>query len=68
MHICPRIVELLREKGLEDVLVVVGGIIPDVDITRLNDIGIRGVFLPGTPMQEIVDFINRNTRERVEQP
>ena len=57
--------ELLREKGLQDVLVVVGGIIPDVDIPKLNDIGIKGIFLPGTPMQEIVDFINRNTRSRV---
>jgi methylmalonyl-CoA mutase C-terminal domain/subunit len=57
--------ELLREKGLQDVLVVVGGIIPDVDIPKLNEIGIKGVFLPGTPMQDIVDFINRNARSRV---
>src|SRR5499427_840512 len=49
MHICPRIMELLREKGMQDVLVVVGGIIPDVDIPKLNAIGIEGVFLPGTP-------------------
>jgi methylmalonyl-CoA mutase, C-terminal domain len=66
MHICPRIMELLKEKGLDDVLVVVGGIIPDMDIPRLNGIGIRGIFLPGTPMQEIVDFISRNARSRVE--
>ena len=66
MHICPKIMELLGEKGLTDVLVVVGGIIPDVDIPRLNEIGIRGVFLPGTPMQEIVDFIRKHTRSRVE--
>jgi len=65
MHICPRVMELLREKGLNDVLVVVGGIIPDVDIPKLNAIGIEGIFLPGTPMQEIVDFITRNTRSRV---
>jgi methylmalonyl-CoA mutase C-terminal domain/subunit len=64
MHICPRIMELLGEKGMDDVLVVVGGIIPDVDIPRLQDIGITGIFLPGTPMQEIIDFINRNTRSR----
>ena len=50
--------ELLREKGLDDVLVVVGGIIPDVDIPKLKAMGISGIFLPGTPMQEIVDFIN----------
>ena len=46
-------------------LVVVGGIIPDVDIPKLNAIGIKGIFLPGTPMQEIVEFIKRNTRSRV---
>jgi methylmalonyl-CoA mutase C-terminal domain/subunit len=66
MHICPRVMELLREKGLLDVLVVVGGIIPDVDIPRLNEIGITGVFLPGTPMQEIVEFIRNHARSRVE--
>lgn len=66
MHICPRIMELLREKEMTDVLVVVGGIIPDVDIPRLQEIGISGIFLPGTPMQEIVDFITRRARSRVE--
>ena len=65
MHICPRVMELLRENGLTDVLVVVGGIIPDVDVPKLNAIGIEGIFLPGTPMQEIVDFINRHARARV---
>jgi len=66
MHICPRVMELLRGKGLNDVLVVVGGIIPDVDIPKLNEIGIKGIFLPGTPMQDIVDFITRHARSRVE--
>ena len=66
MHICPRIMELLKEKGLDDVLLVVGGIIPDVDIPRLREIGVTGIFLPGTPMQEIIDFISRNTRSRAE--
>ena len=61
-HIAPRIMELLTEKGLADVLVVIGGIIPHVDVPRLKAIGIRGIFLPGTPMQEIVDFINTNAR------
>ena len=64
MHICPRVMELLREKGMTDVLVVVGGIIPDVDIPRLNELGINGIFLPGTPMQHIVDFINGHVRTR----
>jgi methylmalonyl-CoA mutase, C-terminal domain len=64
MHICPRIVELLRAHKMDDVLVVVGGIIPDVDIPKLNELGIRGVFLPGTPMQDIVTFITGNARSR----
>src|SRR6476661_5639008 len=55
MHICPRIMELLKEKGLDDVLVVVGGIIPDVDFPGLNAMGMTGVFLPGTAMQAIID-------------
>ena len=65
LHICPRVMELLREKGLDDVLVVVGGIVPDQDIAKLNEIGVRGVFRPGAPLQEIVDFIRKNSRERV---
>jgi methylmalonyl-CoA mutase C-terminal domain/subunit len=62
-HIAPRLMQLLKEKGLDDVLVVIGGIIPDVDIPRLKEIGVKGVFLPGTPMQTIVEFINSNARQ-----
>ena len=58
MHICPRVMELLKERKLDDVLVVVGGIIPDVDISKLQAAGVKGIFLPGTPMQQIIDFIN----------
>ena len=61
-HVCPRVMALLREKGAEDVLVVVGGIIPDADIPRLREIGIEGVFQPGTSMQSIVDFITTHAR------
>ena len=64
-HIAPRLMELLKAKGLDDVLVVIGGIIPDVDVPKLHAIGVKGVFLPGTPMQEIIDFINANVRSRV---
>jgi methylmalonyl-CoA mutase C-terminal domain/subunit len=63
-HIAPRLMELLKASGLDDVLVVIGGIIPDVDIPRLRAIGVKGIFLPGTPMQAIVDFINANARAR----
>jgi methylmalonyl-CoA mutase C-terminal domain/subunit len=62
MHVCPRLMELLREKGLDDVLVLVGGIIPDVDIPRLKEMGVKGIFLPGSPMQHIIDYINGNVR------
>ena len=64
-HIAPRLMELLKAKGLDDVLVLLGGIIPDVDVPRMKEIGVKGIFLPGTPMQEIIDFINANVRERV---
>jgi len=66
MHICPRIMELLRERGLSDVAVVVGGIIPDVDVPKLNAIGITGIFQPGTPMQEIVEFIKERVAAKVD--
>jgi methylmalonyl-CoA mutase C-terminal domain/subunit len=52
---------------LDDVLVVVGGIIPDVDIPKLQEIGVKGIFLPGSPMQDIINFITENVRPRVEQ-
>jgi methylmalonyl-CoA mutase cobalamin-binding domain/chain len=63
-QICPRVMELLRAQGLDDVLVLVGGIIPAVDVPRLQEVGIKGIFLPGAPMREIVDFIHANTRSR----
>jgi methylmalonyl-CoA mutase C-terminal domain/subunit len=66
MHICPKVMQLLKEKGLEDVLVVIGGIIPDVDIPKLQEIGVRGIFLPGSPMQQIIDFINQHVRPRAQ--
>ena len=55
--LCPRLLELLREKGMQDVTVLVGGIIPEADIPALKQAGIAAIFLPGTPTQEIVDFI-----------
>ena len=64
MHICPRIMELLKAQGLDDVLVVIGGIIPDQDLQKLHAMGVKGVFIPGTPMQAIVDFIAAHARVR----
>ena len=67
MHVCPRLMQLLKEKGLDDVLVLVGGIIPDVDIPALKQMGVKGIFLPGSPMQDIIDYINANVRPVAEQ-
>jgi methylmalonyl-CoA mutase, C-terminal domain len=66
MHICPRLMQLLREQGLDDVVVLVGGIIPDVDVPKLREMGVTGIFQPGTSMQDIVDFITEHVRDRVE--
>src|SRR5215472_12445782 len=58
MTLVPRIVELLRENGAEDVLVVLGGTIPDDDAEELKKNGVAAVFGPGAPTSEIVDFLN----------
>jgi methylmalonyl-CoA mutase C-terminal domain/subunit len=65
-HICPEVARLLKEKSLSDVLVVLGGIIPDADLPGLAALGIRGVFRPGTSLQTVIDFINANARSRTE--
>ena len=64
MYFFPRVVELLREKGLDDVLVVGGGIIPKDDIPELKKAGVAEIFGPGTPTSEIVEFIKQNVRKR----
>ena len=58
----PRVVELLKEKGLDDVLVVGGGIIPTEDVPPLKEAGVAEIFGPGTPTAKIVDFIKSNVR------
>lgn len=63
--ICPRVMELLREREMNDVLVLVGGIIPDVDVPKLKEMGIAGVFQPGASLEEIVSFIKQNVKPRV---
>jgi methylmalonyl-CoA mutase C-terminal domain/subunit len=60
--IVPRVMELLKQNKAEDILVLVGGIIPDVDIPGLKKIGVAGIFQPGTSMQEIVQFIRQNVK------
>ena len=63
--LCPRIVELLHKNGMDDTLVVVGGIVPQEDIPELKAKGITEIFLPGTSTEDIVDFINKNVRHEV---
>jgi methylmalonyl-CoA mutase C-terminal domain/subunit len=63
MTLVPRIVDLLHEQGIDDVLVTVGGTIPSDDIAPLKELGVAEVFTPGAPTQDIIDFI----RSAVEQ-
>ncbi len=63
-YLVPRIVELLKEAGMDDVLVTVGGIIPEDDISMLNEHGVKGIFGPGTPTDEIVDYIRENAHAK----
>ncbi len=61
-HLFPRIVELIRGKGMNDVLIIGGGVIPDSDIPSLKAAGIAEVFTPGTPTTDIIDYINANAK------
>src|SRR5512141_2656988 len=63
--LCPRIVELLRQQDMDDVVVLVGGIIPDEDIPYMQGIGVQGVFGPGTSTQDIVSFIRKSVSASV---
>ncbi len=60
--IVPRVMELMREHDMDDVLVLVGGIIPDQDVERLKQAGVAGIFQPGTPMDDIIQFIRKNVK------
>jgi len=60
----PKIMELLKEKGVDDIAVIAGGIIPDKDIPLLEKIGISKTFLPGSSTKDIVDWINKNVKKR----
>lgn len=62
MALCPRIVELLRTEGLDDIIVLVGGIIPDEDVEPLQRLGVKGVFGPGASTRDIIAFIQRETQ------
>jgi methylmalonyl-CoA mutase C-terminal domain/subunit len=57
MTLFPKIVDLMKEKGLDDVVVFAGGIIPEEDVPALKKLGIKEIFGPGTPTQTVVDFV-----------
>jgi methylmalonyl-CoA mutase C-terminal domain/subunit len=61
----PEILKLLKEKKGQDILVLAGGIIPNKDIAPMKALGIREIFLPGTPTQTLVDFIKKEVGQRV---
>jgi methylmalonyl-CoA mutase C-terminal domain/subunit len=62
MALFPKVIDLLHEYGMDDVLVVAGGIIPDEDVPALKALGIQGIFGPGTTTDRIVDFIREHAR------
>jgi methylmalonyl-CoA mutase cobalamin-binding domain/chain len=64
MTICPRVVQLLRERGAEDIIVVVGGVVPDEDVAALRQIGIREILLQDTAPRQIVERLTRLVEER----
>jgi len=64
MEILPEILSLLKEQGMDDVVTIVGGIIPEADRQPLMDLGISGVFSPGTSTRTIVEFIQKAVKDR----
>ena len=65
MTLVPKVVELLREQGVDDVLITVGGTIPAEDAPELKKLGIAEVFTPGASTDEIVEFIRGAVAERM---
>ena len=63
MHLFPRIMQMMRESKLDDVVVFAGGIIPDADIAKLKEIGIAEVFPPGSSLEEITEFVRSRVRK-----
>ena len=62
-HLFPKVVKLVREKGMNDVLIIGGGVIPEGDIPALKEAGIAEVFTPGTPTTDVIEFIKAHVKE-----
>ncbi len=65
MTLFPKVIELLRAEGADDIVVFGGGIVPEEDIPILKDAGVAEIFTPGTPMKTITEWVRDNIRERV---
>ncbi|MBQ1622208.1 MAG: cobalamin B12-binding domain-containing protein [Selenomonadaceae bacterium] len=61
-HLFPKVVNLVREKGMNDVLIIGGGVIPETDIPALKEAGVAEVFTPGTPTTDVVKFIKEHVK------
>ena len=61
-HLFPKVVNLVREKGMKDTLIIGGGVIPDGDIPALKEAGVAEVFTPGTPTSDVVNFIKEHVK------
>ena len=61
-HLFPKVVNLVREKGMNDVLIIGGGVIPETDIPALKEAGVAEVFTPGTPTTDVVNFIKEHVK------
>ena len=61
-HLFPRVVNLLKDEGVDDVLVLGGGVIPEDDIPSLIESGIEAIFTPGTPTKDVINFITNNLK------
>jgi len=66
MTLAPAVIDLLREKGAGDIAVFLGGIIPNDDIPKLKEAGVREVFLPGTSTEKVIAWVNENIAPRAE--
>ena len=62
-HLFPKVVKLVREKGMNDVLIIGGGVIPEGDIPALKEAGVAEVFTPGTPITDVIEFIKAYVKE-----
>ena len=61
-HLFPKVVDLVRAEGMNDVLIIGGGVIPETDIPALKEAGVAAVFTPGTPTGEVVNFIKEHVK------